>query len=63
MIKAITFDLWNTLFENISYSDIRLNFILDILRKRNINLSIDKIKESYESNFSFLVPEEKLNNF
>jgi len=63
MIKAITFDLWNTLFENISYSDIRLNLILDILRKRDIILSIDKIKESYESNFSFLVPEQKMNNF
>ncbi|MHA1192769.1 MAG: HAD family hydrolase [Promethearchaeota archaeon] len=61
MIKAITFDLWNTLFENISYSDIRLDFISDIIRKRDGDLSFDKIKESYESNFLFLVPEEKLN--
>jgi len=63
MIKAITFDLWNTLFENISYSDIRLNMISDTVRKRDANLSFDKIKESYESNFLFLVPEQKINNF
>ncbi|MHA1669291.1 MAG: HAD family hydrolase [Promethearchaeota archaeon] len=63
MIKAITFDLWNTLFKNISYSDIRLEFISDILRKRDNNLSFDNIMEAYESNFLFLPPEEKLNNF
>ncbi len=54
MIKAITFDLWNTLFENISYSDARLDLISDIIRKRDDNLSFDKIKESYESNFFFI---------
>ncbi|MHA1106985.1 MAG: HAD family hydrolase [Promethearchaeota archaeon] len=63
MIKAITFDLWNTLFENISYSDTRLNIISDIIRKRDNNLSFDKIKEFYESNFFFIFPKEKLNKF
>ncbi|MBY9018098.1 MAG: HAD family hydrolase [Candidatus Lokiarchaeota archaeon] len=62
MIKAITFDLWNTLFENISYSDIRLDMISDIIRKRDGNLSFDKINESYESNFFFMAHKEKLNN-
>jgi len=60
MIKAITFDLWNTLFENISYSDIRLELISDIIKKKKAMLSFDKIKELYESNFSFLNPEEKV---
>ncbi|MBY9004479.1 MAG: HAD family hydrolase [Candidatus Lokiarchaeota archaeon] len=61
MIKAITFDLWNTLFENISYSDIRLKLISNKIEFKNKNLSSDNIKESYESNFLFLNPEEKVN--
>ena len=60
MIKAITFDLWNTIFENISYSDIRLKIISNLIEKRDTSLSFDNIKESYESNFLFLNPEEKV---
>ncbi len=60
IIKAITFDLWNTLFENFSYSDIRLKLISDTIKKKESIHTFDKIKEFYESNFSFINPEEKL---
>ena len=63
MIKAITFDLWNTLFENISYSESRILFISDVLEKKDSTLSIEKIKKSFESNFSFLSPMEKVDDF
>jgi putative hydrolase of the HAD superfamily len=61
MIKAITFDLWNTLFENISYSDSRIALISDKIMKIDASLTFENIKKSYTSNFTFLTPEQKYN--
>ncbi|MFX1234664.1 MAG: HAD family hydrolase [Promethearchaeota archaeon] len=54
MIKAITFDLWNTLFENKSFSKIRLDFLENFLQKKNYDYNFKTIKDSYENSFKFL---------
>ena len=59
MIKAITFDLWNTLFENISYSELRLNLLNTYLKNKNPNFGSSDLIESYTSFFSFTNPRLK----
>ena len=59
MIKAITFDLWNTLFENISYSELRLNLLNTHLKNKNPNILLSDVLESYNNFFSFVHPRLK----
>ncbi len=33
MIKGVTFDLWNTIFNNKFYSDFRLNYFTKFLKE------------------------------
>jgi len=54
MIKAITFDLWNTLFENRSYSKIRLDFLLKFLIAKGFNYTFENIKLAYDNSFKFI---------
>jgi putative hydrolase of the HAD superfamily len=63
MIKAITFDLWNTLFENISYSELRLNLLNTHLKNKNPNISLSDLLESYNNFFSFVHPRLKKLDF
>ena len=51
MIKAITFDLWNTIFSNIDYADIRLQFLIDLLNERKISYFYDELKQNYYKYF------------
>ncbi|MFW9823842.1 MAG: HAD family hydrolase [Candidatus Thorarchaeota archaeon] len=53
MIQAITFDLWNTLFSNKSYSERRLNQFFEFLQNRQIFLPLDTFTESFHSKFHF----------
>ncbi|MFW9896524.1 MAG: HAD family hydrolase [Candidatus Thorarchaeota archaeon] len=53
MIQAITFDLWNTLFSNKSYSERRLNQFFEFLQNRQIFLPLDTFAESFDSKFHF----------
>ncbi|MFX1311203.1 MAG: HAD family hydrolase [Promethearchaeota archaeon] len=46
MIKVISFDLWNTLFENKFYSDIRLKIFNNFLKERKISYSIEDIRNA-----------------
>lgn len=57
MIKAITFDLWNTIFENKFYSDFRLNLFILFLKQVQIVYDLQKIKNSF--NLAFSLPERK----
>ncbi|MFX1497915.1 MAG: HAD family hydrolase [Promethearchaeota archaeon] len=54
MIKAITFDLWNTIFQNKSFSRIRLEFLTKFFRDLNLDYDIDQIEEVYDKSFKFL---------
>ena len=53
MIQAITFDLWNTLFSNKSYSELRLKQFFHFLQERKIFLPFDKFKEVFDTKFHF----------
>ena len=53
MIQAITFDLWNTLFSNKSYSELRLKQFFHFLQERKILLPFDKFKEVFNTKFHF----------
>jgi HAD superfamily hydrolase (TIGR01549 family) len=53
MIQAITFDLWNTLFTNKSYSELRLQQFYRFLQDRRIFLPFDKFQEAFHAKFHF----------
>src|SRR6056297_2792523 len=53
MIKAISFDLWNTLIEVKTYRDQRMAFLEELLRKRGYSPKKDTFLDVYE----------KVNNF
>jgi len=53
MIKAITFDLWNTIIANKFYTIQRLNLLIQFLKRREIDYSLEEIKNAYNINFFF----------
>ncbi|MFX0083084.1 MAG: HAD family hydrolase [Candidatus Hodarchaeota archaeon] len=53
MIRAITFDLWNTLITNKSYSEQRLQFFFQFLQEREIIIPFDELKNAYDKKFHF----------
>jgi putative hydrolase of the HAD superfamily len=48
-IKGITFDLWNTIFQNRFYLDERVNFLQKFLEVRGYDLSFKTLKEAYNN--------------
>ena len=56
MIKAITFDLWNTLFKNISYTDIRKGLIKQYLEENGFKTSDAHLNRAFNNRFNFLNP-------
>lgn len=63
MIKAITFDLWNTLFKNIFYTDRRKGLIKNFLEKNGFEISNAHLNQVFKSNFNFLNPQFKTMQF
>lgn len=63
MIKAITFDLWNTIFQNKSYAKIRKGIIKKFLEKNGFKISDAKFHKVFNKNFNFLNPTEKNEQF
>jgi putative hydrolase of the HAD superfamily len=53
MIKAITFDLWNTLIINKFYSEERLQFFFQFLQEREFFIPFDELRNAYEERFHF----------
>ena len=53
MIHAITFDLWNTLFANKSYSKLRLEILYNFLQARKIFVPFEELREAFEVKFHF----------
>lgn len=51
MIQAVTFDLWNTLIINKSYSKQRLKNLFQFLQEREIFLSFDELRSAYDKKF------------
>ena len=59
----ITFDLWNTIFQNKSYAKIRKRLIKKFLEKNGVKISNAKFHEVYNKNFNFLNPTVKNEQF
>jgi putative hydrolase of the HAD superfamily len=53
MIQAITFDLWNTLFTNKSYSELRIQKFFHFLQERKIFIPFDQFKNAFDAKFHF----------
>lgn len=63
MIEAITFDLWNTLFENISYSDMRFDFLTEFFQNKSIFVNLTELQEIFYTQFEFIDIEYKKDQF
>ena len=48
-IKAITFDLWNTLLSEGNYIDLRINYLHDALEDLGFPRDLEEIKNAYRS--------------
>ena len=49
MIKAVTFDLWNTLLENKDFTEPRINSLRRALEEEGVNLPDSKLLKAYET--------------
>lgn len=54
MIQLVTFDLWNTIFSNKHYSDVRFDYFINFLKKNQITFSLKEVKNSFNSEFQLL---------
>ena len=53
MIKAITFDLWNTLIANKSHSEQRLQYFFRFLQEKEILVTFDDFENAFNKKFHF----------
>lgn len=49
MIRAVTFDLWNTLIRNTDYTRFRVEHLAEVFSERGAPRSRDEIREAYVS--------------
>ncbi len=51
MIKAVTFDLWNTVIEGSSmdYTRQRVNYLVDVLKSQSYSVDFDAVIDAYAS--------------
>ena len=63
MIEAITFDLWNTIFQNKSYSESRINFLLQYLTSKGFNDDRFLLESCYDHIFLHYINENPNGNF
>ncbi len=54
MIKAITFDMWNTLIQDKHYVDLRVKRIFEALREIGISKSYGEIRKAYLSTHDYV---------
>jgi len=51
MIQLVTFDLWNTIFTNKHYSDLRFDYFTKFLKKRQIPISLKEVENAFNLAF------------
>ncbi|MFX0038161.1 MAG: HAD family hydrolase [Promethearchaeota archaeon] len=54
MIQLVTFDLWNTIFTNKHYSDLRFDYFIQFLKKNQIKFSPNEVKHVFDSVFQVI---------
>jgi HAD superfamily hydrolase (TIGR01549 family) len=47
LIRAVTFDLWNTLIENRDYTNLRVDFLAAVLGKMGYSFTKDDVAEAF----------------
>lgn len=52
-LKAVTFDVWNTLLVAKSYAPVRIEYLAKILKRNNIIKSIKEISNAYQYSYDF----------
>ncbi len=72
MIKAVTFDLWNTLISEGSYEDLRVELLTKILNEEGIPREHNEVRKAYfaaherahkigrKENYRYVSPDERL---
>ncbi|UCD96963.1 MAG: hypothetical protein JSV35_02620, partial [Candidatus Bathyarchaeota archaeon] len=73
MIKAVTFDLWDTILCERSYGEHRINLLLQTLEAKNYSRSRSQVEAEYSATVDFFyqvwmkerrhMPATKLTNF
>jgi putative hydrolase of the HAD superfamily len=53
LIKAVTFDFWNTLVSVIDYTNGRINFLVDVLKKEGISVEKESVRLAYYSSMNY----------
>ena len=53
MIRAVTFDLWNTLFTNISYSSERFSYLIQKFESEKITFEKKELEREFYKAFDF----------
>lgn len=61
MIKAVTFDLWNTLLSDRDYAEWRIGYLSSVLRENNLFKRLDETMEAYKqtNNYANEVPQRE----
>jgi HAD superfamily hydrolase (TIGR01549 family) len=53
LIRAVTFDLWNTLVHNRNYGELRLPRLREFLSRNGVELDDDRLLEVYQAGFRY----------
>jgi len=53
LIRAVTFDLWNTLVQNRNYGELRLPALREYLCRHGVELDAARLMEVYQSGFRY----------
>lgn len=62
-IKAVTFDLWNTLFVAKSYAEQRIEYLKKVLDRRKIKRSYEEISDAYQFSLESAEKARKQGNY
>jgi len=54
LIRAVTFDLWNTLIENRDYTDQRINYLISALGKTGHQFTRGEVSEAVVSSLTYV---------
>jgi len=63
LISTITFDLWKTIFSEISYTNNRKTLLVKFLKERDLEISQEFLNKIYDDNFSFLIPNDRSKDY
>ena len=63
LIKAVTFDMWKTLIKDKDYADQRIACLDDALRKSDISINYDEVRNAYNASYIHAYEIQKVENY